>query len=133
MKKLMLTQEKMNKALMALESLYQEPPRKDRSNIDATIQRFEFTFELFWKWLKEFFYQEGVPTHTPREVLKEAFLQGFIKNESLWLNMLQDRNLTVHTYDDALADKVFERIKTYVPALRTAFEYISSIIGGSNA
>ncbi len=51
---------KMQKALYALEVIAAKPLESDRSNIDATIQRFEFTIELFWKLLKSILESKGV-------------------------------------------------------------------------
>lgn len=128
MQKIELKLEKLEKALKALEAIYQKPTQADRSNIDATIQRFEFTFELFWKLLKEFFALKGKEIPFPRDVIQEAYLDKIIDNETLWLMMLKDRNLTSHTYDEALADEIFGHIQTYVPALRQAFNDVAKLI-----
>jgi nucleotidyltransferase substrate binding protein (TIGR01987 family) len=128
MQKIELKLEKLRKALGALEAIYLKPTLEDRSNIDATIQRFEFTFELFWKVLKDFFYHKGLEINYPRDVIKQAYADKLVNNESLWLQMLKDRNLTSHTYDEILADQIFNHIKSYVPLLRESFEKIEKII-----
>ena len=110
--------EKFQKALNSLEMIYLKPVQEDRSNIDATIQRFEFTFELAWKFLKDYFAERDVILNYPKEVLKEAFGVGLIDDENLWLEMLHDRNMTSHTYDEELADEIYVKIKAYVPELR---------------
>ena len=109
--------EKFKKALTSLEAIYLKPIQEDRSNIDATIQRFEFTFELAWKFLQDYFLEQGIQLNYPKEVLKEAFASGIVDEESLWLGMLADRNMTSHTYNEKLADEIYERIKLYVPEL----------------
>lgn len=80
--------------------------------IDGTIQRFEFTFELMWKFLKIFLESEGIICRSPKECLKEAYKGEIIENENLWLNMLSDRNLSVHIYDMETSREIFDRIKT---------------------
>ncbi len=90
----------------------------DRANIDATIQRFEFTFELGWKFLKDYFEEKGLILNYPKEIIQEAFAVGLINDEYLWLQMLSDRNMTSHTYNEKLADEIYERIKKYVPELK---------------
>ena len=52
---------------------------KDELEEDGVIQRFEFTFELFWKALKIFLQEKGILARTPRDVFKEAFGQGVTK------------------------------------------------------
>ncbi len=118
---------KLNKALTALEVIYLKPTLEDRSNIDATIQRFEFTFELFWKFLQELFYQKGLELNYPRDVIKSAFNSGIIEDEDLWLQMLKDRNMTSHTYNEALADVIFTRIKEYTPLIRQVCNELEKI------
>ncbi len=111
--------EKFKKALASLASIYLTATQPDRIVIDATIQRFEFTFELAWKYLKDYFEERGIVLFYPKEILKEAFATQLIQDESLWIGMLQDRNLTSHSYNEKLADEIFHRIKLYVPALQT--------------
>lgn len=110
--------EKFCKALATLEAIYLKPVMDDRANIDATIQRFEFTFELGWKFLKDYFEEKGLILNYPKEIIQEAFAVGLINDEYLWLQMLSDRNMTSHTYNEKLADEIYERIKKYVPELK---------------
>jgi nucleotidyltransferase substrate binding protein (TIGR01987 family) len=88
----------------------------DSSNalfVDGTIQRFEFVFELTWKTLKRALEVEGFKCETPRETLKTAFKSGWISDEKLWLQMLDDRSLTSHTYDEPTAMEIYQNIKSY--------------------
>ena len=110
--------QKTEKALTALEIVTIKPAEKDRINIDATIQRFEFTIELFWKLLKKILLTKGVTTQYPRDVLQEAYAGSLIDDEQMWIRMLDDRNQTSHTYDEDLANQIYERIKTYTPIFR---------------
>ncbi|EAA25774.1 nucleotidyltransferase substrate binding protein [Rickettsia sibirica] len=125
MSKINLKLEKFRKAFMKLEDIYLKPTTEDRAYIDATIQRFEFTFELAWKFLKEYFSQKGTFLHYPKEVIKEAFVAGIINDESLWIYMLTDRsNMISYTYDKKLADEIYNRIRTYVPELKKLLNII---------
>lgn len=81
--------------------------------IDATIQRFEFTFELAWKTLKRALLYEGEICKTPRECLKTAFRLGLLQDEETWLSMLDDRNAMAHIYDETAAKEIFSRISDY--------------------
>jgi len=83
---------------------------------DAAIQRFEFCVELAWKFLQKRLRDQGVSCASPRGCLKEAHSQGWIE-EGPWLAMLQDRNLTSHTYDEQLAMQVYSRLAGYLPPL----------------
>jgi nucleotidyltransferase substrate binding protein (TIGR01987 family) len=110
--------EKLEKALLSLEAIYLKPMQDDRSNVDATIQRFEFTFELAWKFLKDYFFERDIALNYPKEIIQEAFTVNLINNETIWIKMLRDRNMTSHTYNEKLADEIFSRMKLYVPELR---------------
>jgi nucleotidyltransferase substrate binding protein (TIGR01987 family) len=65
--------EALGDALDRLEEALEISLDKNGIVIDATIQRFEFTFELFWKTLKKFMYREGIEVKTPRETLQTAY------------------------------------------------------------
>lgn len=86
---------------------------------DAAIQRFEFTFELAWKALKAFYFEKGIDLHSPKEVFRHAFAAGDIQDEKIWLEMLKDRNLTSHTYNEPLACDVFSHLPQYLHALKS--------------
>lgn len=82
-------------------------------NRDSAIQRFEVTYELAWKSLQRYLREKGVPALTPRDCFMEAFRIGLINDDPQWLEMGKDRNLTAHTYDETLAQQVYERIGGY--------------------
>lgn len=80
---------------------------------DGLIQRFEFTYELAWKTLKEYLESIGiVDRNSPKAVMKEAFVQKLIEEEDTWLLMLKDRNYTAHVYNEELALEIAKRITT---------------------
>ena len=117
------------KAIQALGVMISKPMDEDRGNIDASIQRFEFTIELFWKLLKRILDAKGVDVRYPKDVLQEAYSGGLIDDEKVWLSMLKDRNLTSHTYNEDLADEIYEHIKKYYPILKDALQKIENILG----
>jgi len=80
---------------------------------DAVIQRFEFTFEVVWKTLKLYLERQGDECGGPRPTLKKAFAEGLIATPDeadVWLQMLEDRNLTSHAYDRALAARIYGNV-----------------------
>ena len=86
----------------------------------ATIQAFEFTIELGWKVLKDYLKFQGMKELTlPREVIRQAFQAQLITDGQAWIDMLEARNKTSHTYDDAKATAVIQQIRnTFLPALQ---------------
>jgi nucleotidyltransferase substrate binding protein (TIGR01987 family) len=93
------------KAFRRLEDAARRP--KDEFMRDSVIQRFEFTYELAWNMLKERLDLEGIAVRTPRETWQQALLAGMIVDGNRWSDMQKLRNLTSHTYDEALADQVY--------------------------
>ena len=90
---------------------------------DALIQRFEFTIELFWKCLKHLLEQEKIEARSPLMAFKEAHTLGWLKGgEEIWLKMLDDRNLTSHTYNQILALEIIGRIPAYYAAIKTVVD-----------
>ena len=87
------------------------------------IQFFEMTFELGWKVLKDYLEAEGYIVKNPRETIKQAFQVGIIENGHVWIDALSNRNLTTHTYDEELANKMTQEIiKLYLPELEKMHE-----------
>ncbi len=77
----------------------------------AAIQAFELCFELAWKYLKTLLEDDGSVIASPKAVFREAARHGFIDNPDQWFEFLAARNLTVHTYIEAVATKVYGIIK----------------------
>jgi nucleotidyltransferase substrate binding protein (TIGR01987 family) len=84
---------------------------------DASIQRFEFTFELAWKTITRLARREGIECASPRQALRAAFKLGWVEDDDLWLDMLEDRNLASHTYNEELAEQLYARLAGYGAAL----------------
>jgi len=84
---------------------------RDELDRDGVIQRFEFTFESFWKLLKLILQYEGFDCQSPRSCIKEAFKRDIIVDSELFLDMLQDRNLSSHVYNEQTSIEIFERIR----------------------
>ncbi|MEO6695928.1 MAG: nucleotidyltransferase substrate binding protein [Ignavibacteria bacterium] len=112
-----------NNALTSLEQGLKEAKRELEK--DGVIQRFEFTFELMWKSLKIFLYDEGIECKSPRDCLRKAFKYGIIKNEEIVLDMLIDRNNSTHIYNKDESEEIFQRIKSdYITELKKIYKKI---------
>lgn len=93
---------------------------KDEIIRDSLIQRFEFTYELTHKTLREFMKYLGVTLENsfPRTIYKKAYVNNLISDDKVWINLLEDRNATSHIYNEALSDEIAERIvNNYVDAI----------------
>lgn len=87
----------------------------------GTIQFFEMSFELSWNLVKDYLEEQGfVDVKTPRAALKKAFEIGIIESGHDWMDLLLDRNLTAHTYDEQKATEMEALITNkYFPILIT--------------
>ena len=124
MNKLAAKMEDLGRALSKLKESLSRDPEKDDIVIDATIQRFEFTYELSWKLMKSYLEYNGVTDiSSPRSTIKTSFKEGLIEDGELWLKMLEDRNRTSHTYDEATALDIYNNIRNaYITLLDHAYE-----------
>lgn len=96
------------------------PSETERAGL---IQFFELAFELAWKTLKDYLELEGFQIKSPRETLKQAYQSNLVKNGHDWIIALDDRNLTTHTYDEAVAQKVEALIREkYFPLLKDFYD-----------
>ena len=106
----MVSTNEFEKALTSLGKALAEP----KSDIarDATIQRFEFCVELGWKTAKKVM---GTDSSAPKTVVREMAQEGLIADVELWLEAIDQRNLTSHTYQEKLAEQVYEFAKKFLP------------------
>lgn len=89
---------------------------------DSAIQRFEFTLDLAWKTTKTFLEEfRGIRCASPKGCFKEAFAQGLVEHDPFWLDLVDLRNDTVHTYKEELAESVFVQ-------LPRAVEYFDTLL-----
>ena len=81
--------------------------------IDGVLHRFEFTFELAWKTIKDYLEYLGITEKigSPREIIQPAFKQGIIIDGDAWLQMMLSRNLLSHMYDESASRDIYEKIK----------------------
>ncbi len=83
---------------------------KDDIVYDGVIQRFEFTFELSWKLMKDFLEYTGLTElRSPRGTIREAYAYGLIDDGDQWIDMMVDRNKTSHLYDEEESRVIYEK------------------------
>lgn len=81
--------------------------------IDGTLHRFEFTFELAWKTMKDYLEYSGIidGLGSPREIIKTAFANGIIEDGENWIKMMLARNSLSHLYDEGKSREIYLEIK----------------------
>ena len=95
-------------------------PNPDIVQKAGIIQFFEVSFELAWNLLKDYLEEQGfIDVKSPRGALKKAFEMNILENGHDWMDLLQDRNLTAHTYDEQKVTEMEHLIKNkYFPLLK---------------
>jgi len=104
------------RALDRLETALARP--EDDITLDACIQRFEFMLRAAWKAIQRQARVEGLDCASPRECLRVAFGLGLVEDDAQWMSMVEDRNRTSHTYDEAIARAVYRALPGYARLLR---------------
>ena len=104
-------QKKFMNATQRLKEALQE--KESDITIDGTLHRFEFTFELAWKTMKDYLEYSGVieGIGSPREIIKTAFANGIIEDGENWIKMMLARNSLSHLYDEEKSREIYMEIK----------------------
>lgn len=94
---------------------------------DSIIKRFEYTIDCFWKYLRNHVEENHTITLekiSPKSTFRACLRIGIINENEFnqLIQMIDDRNLTCHTYGQELAKEICERIKNYVIILRTILQ-----------
>ena len=100
-----------HRALQRLRTALRKELDEDDLYLDATIQRFEFCFELAWKLMKAALSYEGIEVSSPRGSIREGWKQGLVQEAETWLDMLEKRNLSAHTYNEQTAQVIYAAVK----------------------
>lgn len=111
--------QELKKAVTSLEKALKE----DKNDIvrDAVIQRFEFCVELSWKVSKKIM---GTASTAPKQVIREMAQNNLIEDPSPWLEAIDKRNLSSHTYNENLAEEVFNFASNFLPLLNDLLQKI---------
>ena len=81
--------------------------------LDVMVKRFEFTYEMAWKALKRYLDYLGFEVKNPRATFKEAYAQEIIIDENIWLDMIEQRNLSSHVYDEYQIKELLDKAEAY--------------------
>lgn len=103
-----------HKALSQLREAVELAQHRPLSKLEeqGLIQAFEFTHELAWNTLKDFLQNRGVQNlYGSKDATREAFKVGLLENGMAWMDMINSRNMSSHTYDEGTAAKIVFAIR----------------------
>lgn len=109
------------KAAASLKEILSKTPRTLVER-DAAVQRFEYTFEAVWRAAQRYLLVvEGLEAGSPKGVMRMCRESGLLTEDqaALALEMADDRNLTVHTYNESVAKQIYERLPRYAGLVET--------------
>ena len=111
-----------HRAMKRLRVAVNSKPDANGIYLDATIQRFEFCFELAWKLMKAMLDYDGIEAASPRGSIREGWKQSMIDSAEDWLYMLEQRNICPYAYSESVARDIYEEICNKYIDLLTALE-----------
>ncbi len=102
----------LKKAFKTLENDINLAKTRNLSDIEkrGLIQAFEYTYELAWNTIKDFYKYYGITDIIgSRDAFKKALKDGLISDDTL-IKSIKTRQLTVHTYNEEIIEDIFEEI-----------------------
>ncbi|HBS47629.1 TPA: hypothetical protein DEO28_04675 [Candidatus Dependentiae bacterium] len=138
MEKIKNRQNSLEKSINSLERSVEKYKNKKFTDLndyqefrDSIIQRFEFTTDIFWKFISDYLkdeYSMQLDIIRPKPVLKESQNVGILSQEEhdLAIKMIESRNITSHSYNEELAEKITHEIPQYFDLIKTVFNRIKS-------
>jgi nucleotidyltransferase substrate binding protein, HI0074 family len=121
-----------DKAFAQLREAVELSRQRELSKLEqqGLIQAFEYTHELAWKTVKDFLEERGVQNiYGSKDATREAYKAGLIENGEAWMEMIQSRNLTSHTYNEETAAVVFSAIvDTYFAEFAAFHSHMQQLI-----
>ncbi|MCL1929420.1 MAG: nucleotidyltransferase substrate binding protein [Treponema sp.] len=119
------------KALVTLESAVELAKTRKLTDLEkqGTIQGFEFTFEIAWNLMKDFLEEQGITGIIgSKGAVRQAFSKDLIEDGQIWMDMIESRNLSSHSYDEATAEKLFEKITlVFYPQLKVFMDKMNNL------
>jgi len=100
----------------------EHPSEIERAGI---IQFYEIVFELSWKLMKDYLENIGIDSMGPKGVIRNAYAENILSDGHQWILALEDRNMTVHTYDELIAREVEMNIRNkYFPLIEALYKWM---------
>ena len=102
-----------NKALAQLKKFIDKDELNELEE-QGLIQAFEYTFELAWNVIKDYYEYQGVTgMQGSRDAFRTAFNRDLIADGEIWMKMIESRTKTSHTYNEEVANEIAEAIVNY--------------------
>mgnify|MGYP001558045862 FL=1 len=89
---------------------------------DSAIKRFELCFDLSWKAIKIYSKEQGFECNSPRTAFETAFKLRWVDHDEGWIDMIKDRNTSVHLYQERFADHVYKKLPDYLKLYKELYE-----------
>jgi nucleotidyltransferase substrate binding protein (TIGR01987 family) len=102
------------KALQQLRNAVELANERELSDLEkqGLVQAFEFTHELAWNVIKDFYENQGESgVQGSRDAVRMAFRRGLLNSGDVWMDMIKSRNITSHTYDQETTDFIVDAVK----------------------
>ena len=119
------------KALSVLKNAVELAAKRELTDLEkqGAIQGFEFTFELAWNVMKDYLEEQGISGIIgSKGAIRESFNKDIIKNGQTWMDMIEGRNISSHSYDEATAKKLLQMItETFYGELKSFAEKMDNL------
>ena len=101
---------------------------------EGLIKRFEYTYELAWNVMRDYAEYQGNPdVPGSRSAIREALQMGLITQGKIWMDMVESRIRTSHTYDEETADEIFKKIlENFHPAFEAFYLKMEELRSGKD-
>lgn len=123
--------QRFNNFTKAFEQLTEFLVQKQLNKLEqqGLIQCFEYNYELAWNTIKDFYEAQGeVNLQGSKDAFRLAFNRGLIKNGEVWMDMIQSRALTSHTYNEDTAQAIITKITTsYYQEFKNLFDTLNKV------
>jgi nucleotidyltransferase substrate binding protein (TIGR01987 family) len=101
------------KALVTIKNAVELAASRELSDLEkqGLIQGFEFTFELAWNVMKDYLEEQGITGIIgSKNAVRQAINKGLIEDGQVWMDMIEGRNVSSHSYDEEKAEKLLNKI-----------------------
>jgi|AFSR01.1.fsa_nt_gi nucleotidyltransferase substrate binding protein (TIGR01987 family) len=125
--------ENFKKAMLQLEKFIAKKDELNDMEKQGLIKAFEYTFELGWTVIKDFYEHQGIVNlQGSRDAFRTGIERGLISNGEQWMKMIESRIKTVHTYDEETAEEVAQAVvHQYLPMFQELKQSLEKFLTSS--